>query len=127
MPVTPRHLPRDAWSRGWGRALVPGLRIHQPERTRYRGSTLCRARRLSLHAAAAAAARSAGLNRCRTTCESQFPLVNSTLSTIRDEMTPKSDSTARPFYSALPHPCGIEVHKGRLQGEHPQLISWRTS
>lgn len=50
------------------------------------GSTLGRANRLDLRAAAAA--RSAGLNRSGTTCESKFSLVNSILPTIRNEMTP---------------------------------------
>lgn len=60
MSAAPRHPPWEAGSRGWARARVPGLRIHQPERTQYLGSTLGRANRLDLRAAAAA--RSAGLN-----------------------------------------------------------------
>lgn len=60
MPAAPRHPPREAWSGGWAWARVPGLRIHQPERAQYPGSTLGRAGRLDLRAAAAAS--SAGLN-----------------------------------------------------------------
>lgn len=62
MPAAPRHPPGEAWSRGRARARawVPGLRIHQPERAQYLGSTPGRAGRLDL--LAAAAARSAGLN-----------------------------------------------------------------
>lgn len=64
MPAAPRHPPEEAWSRGWARARarVPGLRIHQPERAQYLGSTLDRADCLDFRAAAAAAASSAGLN-----------------------------------------------------------------
>lgn len=60
MPAAPRHPPGEAWSGGWAWARVPGLRIHQPERAQYPGSTLGRAGRLDLRAAAAAS--SAGLN-----------------------------------------------------------------
>lgn len=63
MPAAPRHPPGKAWSRGWGRARVPGLRIHQPERARDRGSTPGRTGRLELSAAAAASSAGPNLKR----------------------------------------------------------------
>lgn len=63
MPAAPRHPPGKAWSRGWGRARVPGLRSHQPERVRDRGSTPGRTGRLDLRAAAAASSAGPNLKR----------------------------------------------------------------